>query len=554
MTDSDGTYRILDLRPGVYTVTFALTGFSTVKREGIELPAAFTATVNAELQVRRDRGNNYRDRERRLLVDVQNVTSQRLLSKELLESIPVARSPQGFAALTPGITSQGISVTPGGVNEMQTAVHGASVSEAVWQIDGVSTAAADSVGGGNNTFRVAQVYVGELMVATGGGTAEQQFSGMVTNVIPKEGGNSFNGSLYAEFADKSLSSSNLSDELVAQGFTNESLSKISRLWDVSPAFGGRLIRDKLWFFVSYRDFGISQTRAGIYDNATPLGWVYTPDTTRAAYIKVTNVSRNARLTWQATPRNKISLFFDSAPHAFWQHGAHNPPPPSPEATLYRAYVPQPLFIASWKSPVSSRWLIEAGASYTKQGFDGRRQTPEHCMCSAPAGGPGCHFGNGKHHRHGVAVRSRLWARQAQHRISVRRQPLLCDRLACRQSRREVQDRFDAGHDRTEWRHQLPVAERGTSLADAIRDSARTSGGPRCGFGAVRPGSVDIQAVDPHWRHSVRLPPREHPRIASGRRLSGYRRATSRPRRWRDSAIRPCGLEAPTTCLATARPL
>ena len=96
------------------------------------------------------------------------------------------------------------------------------------------------------------------------------------------------------------------------------------MWDVSPAFGGRLIRDKLWFFVSYRDFGIVQTRAGIYDNATPLGWVYTPDRSRGAFIKVTNVSRNARVTWQATPRNKISLFVDSAPHAFWQHGAHNP--------------------------------------------------------------------------------------------------------------------------------------------------------------------------------------------------------------------------------------
>jgi hypothetical protein len=239
VTDNEGIYRILDLRPGIYTVTFVLTGFSTIRREGIELPAAFTATVTADLQVGAVE-ETITVSGAPPLVDVQNVTSQRLLSKDLLESIPAARSPQGFAALTPGITSQGISVTPGGVNEMQTAVHGASVSEAIWQVDGVSTAAADSVGGGNNTFRIAQVYVGELTIATGGGTAEQQFSGMVTNVIPKEGGNTFNASLYFDFADKRLSSNNLSDELRTQGFTNESLSKISRLWDVSPAFGGRL--------------------------------------------------------------------------------------------------------------------------------------------------------------------------------------------------------------------------------------------------------------------------------------------------------------------------
>ena len=51
VTDGTGQYRIVDLRPGTYTVTFTLTGFSTVKREGLELPADFVATVNAELKV-----------------------------------------------------------------------------------------------------------------------------------------------------------------------------------------------------------------------------------------------------------------------------------------------------------------------------------------------------------------------------------------------------------------------------------------------------------------------------------------------------------------------
>src|SRR5713101_4672716 len=51
VTDGTGQYRIVDLRPGTYTVTFTLTGFSTVKREDIELTGAFTATVNADLKV-----------------------------------------------------------------------------------------------------------------------------------------------------------------------------------------------------------------------------------------------------------------------------------------------------------------------------------------------------------------------------------------------------------------------------------------------------------------------------------------------------------------------
>ena len=51
VTDSAGAYRIADLRPGEYTVTFSLTGFRTVRREGITLPVTFTATVNGELSI-----------------------------------------------------------------------------------------------------------------------------------------------------------------------------------------------------------------------------------------------------------------------------------------------------------------------------------------------------------------------------------------------------------------------------------------------------------------------------------------------------------------------
>src|SRR2546430_12007811 len=52
VTDGTGQYRILDLRPGTYTVTFTLTGFSTVKREGIKLPRPLTAPLNADMRLR----------------------------------------------------------------------------------------------------------------------------------------------------------------------------------------------------------------------------------------------------------------------------------------------------------------------------------------------------------------------------------------------------------------------------------------------------------------------------------------------------------------------
>src|SRR5215510_696360 len=61
LTDGTGQYRITELRPGTYTVTFALAGFAPVRREGIELTGSFTATVNADLsEGGLARGNGHR--------------------------------------------------------------------------------------------------------------------------------------------------------------------------------------------------------------------------------------------------------------------------------------------------------------------------------------------------------------------------------------------------------------------------------------------------------------------------------------------------------------
>src|SRR5688572_11080154 len=51
VTDDQGRYRLIDLRPGNYSLVFALSGFSTVRREGVEVPANLVVTINADLNV-----------------------------------------------------------------------------------------------------------------------------------------------------------------------------------------------------------------------------------------------------------------------------------------------------------------------------------------------------------------------------------------------------------------------------------------------------------------------------------------------------------------------
>ena len=203
VTDGEGAYRVVDLRPGLYSVTFSLAGFTSVKRDGIDLPTAFTATVNVVLNVG-SLEETITVSGAAPLVDVQNASSERQMSAELLETLPSSRSPQGFAALTPGIISAGINTIGGGREEMNLANHGSRTQESLFLIDGMNTSQMESVGGANNVFRISASYVSEMNITTGGGTAEFPFSGTVTNVIPKEGGNSITGSFYSDFSTAAL--------------------------------------------------------------------------------------------------------------------------------------------------------------------------------------------------------------------------------------------------------------------------------------------------------------------------------------------------------------
>ena len=187
------------------------------------MPASFTATVSVELAVG-SLQETITVSGAAPQVDVQNVTSQRIMSQDLLEAIPAVRSPQGFTALTPGVIGAGIGSVPGGREEMNTSGHGAVAAESVYLIDGMNSAEVQNAGGASTVFRISQAYVSEINIVTGGGTAEQPFGGTVTNVIPKEGGNTFTASLYSEYSRQNLQTNNLTDALRAQGFTTNSVS------------------------------------------------------------------------------------------------------------------------------------------------------------------------------------------------------------------------------------------------------------------------------------------------------------------------------------------
>src|SRR2546425_3911939 len=119
---------------------------------------------------------------------------------------------------------------------------------------------------GNSSYQLNSASVEELVMSTSGISADTNADGLVVNVIPKEGSNTFRTELSGLFSNHSLESNNLDDNLRRRGLT--SANRTIKLFDESASVGGPIKRDTLWFFVAPRSWGLARGQAGVYWNKT----------------------------------------------------------------------------------------------------------------------------------------------------------------------------------------------------------------------------------------------------------------------------------------------
>jgi hypothetical protein len=360
VTDGQGVYRLVDLRPGIYTITFTLPGFSTVRREGLELPDAFTATVNAELRVGALEETITVTGESPL-VDTQSVVQRSVLPSTMIDALPSARLVHNLVLLQPGVG--GVLLGASQADQRATTIHGSRGTAPV-MIDGFSVNFTATGPGSNSSFYLNVALAQEATIQTAAGSPEYQWGAIHSNVIPKEGSNQFSGYLFTTFTNGDMQADNLTDELKAQGIT--SVSRNDKRYNVVPAAGGPIMRDTLWFYTAFQKAAIDLIRGDMYYNADQFGWRYVADLSRPAPNLVTDEDWSLRLTWQATPRNKFMFYFDQQPHIIHQrNGTSTSPVYAPEATnTYRLW-PNAVYTVVWKSPVTSRLFVDVGGgAYT----------------------------------------------------------------------------------------------------------------------------------------------------------------------------------------------
>ena len=356
VTDDTGQYRIVDLRPGTYVVTFTLPGFSTVKREGIELSGDFVATVNGDLRV----GNleeTITVTGESPIVDVQSARVQTVVDRDVLTAIPSSRGATGIQSLIPGMSSNGdAGGITGGSGGMAGFIHGARASDSRTLHDGINTGWA----GANSNAAVSNVAgAQEVVLTTSGGLGEAETAGATLNIIPRDGGNQFSGTFAYSGANGSMQGSNYTDALKNAGL--RSPQELIKVWEVNPMGGGPIKRDKLWFYASYREVYAENTIPGMFLNRNagdPTKWPVDFDQSRPGFTDSVTKNGIGRLTWQASPRNKISLSHSEQYDRQNKLGGGSATRTT-EAQGMRYYTPGHIQTATWTSPFTNRLLLEA---------------------------------------------------------------------------------------------------------------------------------------------------------------------------------------------------
>jgi hypothetical protein len=357
VSDANGLYRIIDLRPGTYIVTFTLAGFNTARREGIELVAGFTAPLNMVMTVGALE-ETITVTGAAPVVDVSNVATRTPLPRQVLDGIPSGRNVTALGALIPGANPRG----PGsggaggsdvggsnGISKQYLRYHG--LGDTVTLIDGMRSNAPSGGEGDNSQYYWGGTMVEELSYVTSDGSAEAAQGGLRLSVVPKEGGNNFNGTAFFNYTNSSLNADNFGD-LGSRNLRRAGLGYIKKIWDFNPAIGGPIKRDRLWFFYSYRHWGVNKTVNNCFDARTgeqceDPEWIQSkPGMTR--------------LTWQMTQKNKIVSYFDKQSKTRTNYGITALIPTDASGRQYTGFN----YVATLKftSTLTNRFLLEAGTS------------------------------------------------------------------------------------------------------------------------------------------------------------------------------------------------
>ena len=353
VTDTQGRYRIPELRPGTYKLSFSLTGFGTVVREGIALPAAFTATVNVELKVGAlEETINVSGSAPQ--VDVQQASRTTVIARDAIDTLPISRNVMGLGVLAAGVKPNTPDV--GGTQTTEQVglrARGLGGFDGEQQVEGMSI---QSYEGGSQSF-FDDTLQSEMTVTTSSIPADTGGGGVRLNMILKDGGNVFSGSAFMGGTKGTWVKNNINQRLRDRNLFVP--NGIDHLEAFTGSLGGPIVRDKLWWILSARHQSTETTIPNVPKYTT---------TASGEVLKVTNDlyvrSVSTRLTWQAAKNYKIAGFLER-----WWHKKGHEIAAGRDVRAGEQRDPKNAHHAignmTLTAPITNNWLFQAGYSFAE---------------------------------------------------------------------------------------------------------------------------------------------------------------------------------------------
>jgi len=379
VTDSAGVYRIVNLDPGAYTLTFSLEGFSQVKRENIEVRGSATLTIPVEMRVGSVTETVIVSGESPV-VDVQSTRREAVVDGDVIAVLPGTRSTGSLITMIPGVETFGAALnpSPGLVFFFS---RGGPNSEGRFNVNGMPVANAFA-GGGGSSLIYDTVNVDEIAFTVAGGMGETDVGGPVLNIVPRSGGNTFQGQAFTNFSNDALRGNNLTPELTAPtpGPNLRETPGIIKAYDANISYGGPIVRDRLWFFGSYRKLNTETAVEGVVGNGNAFNlsrWDWAEDRSLTARTSAGRSIYIGRLTAQVAAKHRVSVSWeaqqrcDGTPLKAETDGCHTrgtnwvaaTATSSPEASLNYLDVPYTVVQGRWTNPMTNKLLLEAGGTY-----------------------------------------------------------------------------------------------------------------------------------------------------------------------------------------------
>src|SRR6185295_6213664 len=349
-TSATGLYRFPAVNSGTYTLKFELAGFAPMVREGIVVPVRQTITVDAQMKLA-SLQETVTVSGSSPTIDVENTKVGARLDHETLQAVPTSRTIFGSTTVLPGMTMG--RQDPGGLNAASSTgmvAHGASNYNLNYY--GVT---ADTPQNYGSMYYMDFGSAEEVSVDTAAMGAEVGGGGGANiNVIPKSGGNNVKGDVNYSITGKgywdSFTANNITDDLRAQGITDPTLRKLN---DFNTSFGGPFVKDKLWWFGSFRNYNTVEA-TGSYTVVNPDGSLTNP-------FKSNLRNYTASGKYQLNKNNQLSAFW-TYNRKFQPNRGAGATQPLPKGTLHQES-PKNLINANWTSVMGQNTLLEVSSTY-----------------------------------------------------------------------------------------------------------------------------------------------------------------------------------------------